>query len=255
MKSPKRTKTIRILALLLALILLSGCRNNPAPTPTIDVNALATTVFQTIEANNTETAVSNPTETPLPTGTPVPTETVKPTEGVVVLPIGPGSSVPTQDSSMIVNHYQDQIPTQAPLNPVLPAVPAASAPANIPAAIQPTATIPADRGDKASYQAQTPLDNVHVGRGEDFDITWYLMNTGTTTWSTEYSMRFYTGTNFTKPGKTRYYLTQPAAPNTIAALTIDARAPEEPGTYYMIYVLGNENDENFFNVDLTIIVD
>ena len=33
-----------------------------------------------------------------------------------------------------------------------------------------------------------------------------MVNTGTTTWTTDYSMRYFAGTNLTKPGKTRYNL-------------------------------------------------
>ncbi len=121
--------------------------------------------------------------------------------------------------------------------------------------IAPTATPVVVSGDKASYDSQTPLDGTHVARGQAFDIYWYLLNTGTTTWTTDYCGRFFSGTNFTKPGKSRYYLLQPVAPNTVGTLAVDAVAPNNPGTYSMSVVLGNENDENFYIVDLTIIVD
>ena len=121
--------------------------------------------------------------------------------------------------------------------------------------IAPTATPVVLAGDKASYDSQTPLDGTHVGRGQIFDITWYLLNTGTTTWTTDYSLRFFSGTNCTKPGKNRWYLMQPVAPNTVGACRIDAVAPGAPGTYAMSVVLGNENDENFYVVDVTIVVD
>ncbi len=121
--------------------------------------------------------------------------------------------------------------------------------------IAPTATPVVLAGDKASYDSQTPLDGTHVSRGQIFDITWYLLNTGTTTWTTDYSLRFFSGTNFTKPGKNRWYLTQAVAPNTVGACRIDAVAPGAPGTYAMSVVLGNENDENFYVVDVTIVVD
>ena len=136
-------------------------------------------------------------------------------------------------------------------------LPTASAPdtSAIQLPIAPTATPVVQAGDKASYDSQTPLDGTHVSRGQIFDITWYLLNTGTTTWTTDYSMRFFSGNNFTKPGKNRWYLTQPVAPNTVGACRIDAVAPSTPGTYAMSVVLGNENDENFYVVDVTIIVD
>ncbi len=119
----------------------------------------------------------------------------------------------------------------------------------------PTPTPIALSGDKASYDSQAPLDGVHVQAGQWFDITWYLMNTGTTTWTTDYVLRYFTGTNFTKPGKDRYYLGAPVAPNTVGACTVDAVAPKKPGTYTMSVVLGNENEENFYIMDITINVD
>ncbi len=118
----------------------------------------------------------------------------------------------------------------------------------------PTPT-PVQTGDKASYDSQSPQDGTHVQRGQWFDVTWYLMNTGTTTWTTDYVLRFFSGTNFTKPGKTRYYLEAPIAPNTVGACTVDAVAPGNPGTYTMSVVLGNENEENFYIMDITIVVD
>ena len=120
--------------------------------------------------------------------------------------------------------------------------------------MSPTAT-PVSTGDKASYDSQTPQDGTHVGRGQSFDITWYLLNTGTTTWTNDYCLRFWTGRNFTKPGKTRYNVLEPTAPNTVGRIMVDAIAPSDPGSYTMSMVLGNENDENFFIVDITIVVD
>ena len=124
-----------------------------------------------------------------------------------------------------------------------------------PVQILPTATPAVAVGDKARYESMTPADGVHVSRGQVFDITWYLENTGTTTWTTDYCMRFFNGTDFSKPRKDRFYLNQPIAPNTIGPCSVDAVAPSQPGTYYMGMVLSNENDENFMFVDVTIVVD
>lgn len=119
----------------------------------------------------------------------------------------------------------------------------------------PTATPVVNVGDKASYDSQSPQDGTHVQRGQIFDITWNLLNTGTTTWTPDYSMRFFSGTNFTKPGKNRWGMTGTTLPNAIGSCTVDAVAPNAPGTYTMAIVLGNENDENFMVVDITIVVD
>ncbi len=238
MKLNSKTAAIAIAVLIMAAI-LSACGTTATPEPTPDMNVYATNAVQTVEAYYTATALARPTDTPEPTYTPVtlPTDTPEP---VSVLP----PAIPSGESAPVISSDPAALPE-------LPVTDAAQA-MGIPSV--PTATA-ALAGNKASYDSQTPLDGTHVEAGSEFDITWYLMNTGTTTWTTEYCLRYFTGTNFTKPGKTRYYLTQPVAPNTVGACTVDAIAPWDPGTYSMSVVLGNENDENFFIVDITIIVD
>lgn len=135
------------------------------------------------------------------------------------------------------------------------AVPDTSAQQQVDLPAVPTATPVVQVGDKASYDSQSPQDGTHVKAGQSFDITWNLLNTGTTTWTTDYVLRFFSGTNFTKPGKTRYNLRSEVTPNTVGACTVDAVAPKTPGTYTMSVVLGNENDQNFYVVDITIVVD
>ena len=97
----------------------------------------------------------------------------------------------------------------------------------------PTATPIPQVGDKASYDSQSPVDGTHVLPGQVFDITWNLLNTG----------------------KNRWGLLRDVPPNQVGSGVVDAVAPTAPGTYTMAVVLGNENDENFMVVDITIIVD
>ena len=250
MRSLKRKSVIQILAAFIIVSILSACGTAATPEPTLDMNEFATHAVETIEAGATATALSVPTNTPEPTYTPVTLPTDTP-ETIAVLPTTPA------ESGLIINPGNDPAAgagTEAAANTMRPVLPADSA-AVLPVIAQPTATTPPLAGDKASYESQTPLDNTHVERGAEFDISWYLLNTGTTTWTTDYSLRYFTGTNFTKPGKGRWNLVQAVAPNTVGTCTVDAIAPENPGTYTMSVVLGNENDENFFIVDLTIVVD
>ena len=250
MRSLKRKSVIQILTAFIIVSILSACGTAATPEPTLDMNEFATHAVETIEAGATATALSVPTNTPEPTYTPVTLPTDTP-ETIAVLPTTP------VESGLIINPGNDPAAgagTEASANNMLPVLPADSA-AVLPVIAQPTATTPPLAGDKASYESQTPLDNTHVERGSEFDISWYLLNTGTTTWTTDYSLRYFTGTNFTKPGKGRWNLVQAVAPNTVGTCTVDAIAPENPGTYTMSVVLGNENDENFFIVDLTIVVD
>ena len=245
MKMLNRTTALRLTAAFIIVSILSACGTAATPEPTLDMNEFATHAVETIEADATATALSIPTDTPEPTYTPVSLPTDTP-ETIAILPTTP------VESGLIINPGNDPA-SSAGTDNTLPALPPESA--ALPVITQPTATTPPLAGDKASYESQSPLDNTHVERGSEFDISWYLLNTGTTTWTTDYSLRYFTGTNFTKPGKGRWNLVQPVAPNTVGTCTVDAIAPENPGTYTMSVVLGNENDENFFIVDLTIVVD
>lgn len=254
MKNAHRTIAKRSIPMLLSAILLSACGNAATPEPTVDMNVFSTTVAQTMVAEYTASAIVFPTDAPAFTDTPS-SESENNTGSVVVLPI---PSV-NNDSNMIVNPYTESAAgTEEPVivrNNNLPEV-SSDTPITLPTAAIPTATRAGnENGDKASYDSQSPLDGAHVERGSEFDVIWYLKNTGSTTWTTNYCLRYFTGTNFTKPGKNRYYLSQPVAPDTIGKCIVDAVAPEEPGTYKMSVVLGNENDENFFIVDITIVVD
>lgn len=139
---------------------------------------------------------------------------------------------PMPDNTLLINQGQAILPTAVPATPT-----------------------PISAGDKASYDSQYPQDGTHFKPGQDFDITWNLLNTGTTTWTNDYVIRFFSGKNFTKPGKNRWYLEYPVAPNTVGPAKIDALAPSTPGTYTMAVVLGNEKEENFMVMDITIVVD
>ena len=249
MKKSDRQKELSLIVLLACAVILSACGNAENPDPTVDVNAFGTAAVQTIEANYTETALANPTSTPAPTDmqVPLPTEPLptQPQESIIVLPTGPEG-----EGEMMIS--QDTVSEGSDENAVLPIVP----PTAIPQAILPTATLSAASvGDKAVWEGQTPEDNAHLEAGSEFDIVWYLRNTGTTTWTTDYCCRYFSNTNFSKRPGQRAYLQQNVAPNEIGECRIDAIAPTEPGTYKMAYVLSNAEDKNFYTVDITIIVD
>ena len=233
-----------VFVILAAAVALSACGNAATPEPTPDMDAFATSAVQTVEARYTETALAMPTETPAPTYTPVSLPTATADSAVLVLP--------TSEEMITNDAAAASTGTDASA-----AAASASGDAAAVAAVVPTATTAASSstGNKASYEGQTPTDGTHVKAGEEFDITWYLVNTGTTTWTTDYSMRYFTGTNFSKPGKTYYRLNNAVAPNETGACSMDAVAPTTPGTYQMSAVLANENDENFMIVDITIVVD
>ena len=227
-------KTPLRLLLLSAAVILSGCGQAVTPEPTPDMNAFATSAVQTVEARYTQTAAAVPTETPE-------------ADDIIFA----GEDLFDEGSEDL---YDDSYPEDTAFS----SDPVYYSSEYDTGASEPygeTAETPADKGvDKAAWQSQTPADGTHIAPGEEFDIVWNMLNTGTTTWTTGYRLRYFSGTNLTKPGK-NYTLASPVAPNTVGACSLDAIAPWAPGTYQMSVVLSNEEDVNFSIVDITIVVD
>ena len=222
---------LRALILLTAAVLLTACGHAVTPEPTPDMSAYSTAAVQTVEARYTQTAAAIPTETP------------EPEEFVII-----------HDEAD--DFYEDEFEAETDFDSFdpnyLPEVVYYSSEDS--PAVADTESSAGDAVDKASWQSQTPADGTHIDAGAEFDITWYMLNTGTTTWNTGYRLRYFSGTNLTKPGKS-YNLGTSVAPNAVGACSLDAVAPWQPGTYKMSVVLSNEEDVNFAIVDITIIVD
>lgn len=241
----KKTNFLLLGMIIIFTWFLASCGTGATPEPTADMAVLNTYAAQTIEVRLTETKLAMPTETPLPTFTPV---SFTATASLSNAAAGSTGLLPTANPNA-----EGLIPTITQVgivkDPAIPTVTVAGASA---AAGAPTS---AAAGDKANWTGeQNPADGVVLTPGQSFDIVWYLENTGTTTWTTDYSMRYWTGDQFYKAGKNRYYLTTPVAPGEIGACRIDATAPTTAGTYKMSFVISNDADINFSIVDITIVV-
>lgn len=155
-------KTVRMFLLTLTvatLVLLPACSANATPAaPTLDPNAIYTQAVETVQAGLTQTAAAMPTNT----ATPEPTATQQPT--ATQAPPTPTLAV-TQPTLA-----QPGQATQA------PAAPAAT-----------TAAI-GTSGDHCAYGSQSPADGFKIMGGEQKQVFWSLVNTGTTTWTTGYKL-------------------------------------------------------------------
>ena len=230
---------LRSLILLAAAVLLAACGHAVTPEPTPDMSAYSTAAVQTVEARYTQTAAAIPTETPEPEEVFITHDSIEDFDDFSLDEYNEENGFEAVDPYFqpeVVYYSSEENNTQ-----VESAAPAAAQTSD-------------DSVDKAVWQSQTPADGTHIDPGAEFDITWNLLNTGTTTWTTGYRLRYFSGTNLTKPGKS-YYLASPVAPNTVGACSLDAVAPWNPGTYQMSVVLSNEEDKNFSIVDITIVVD
>lgn len=72
MKSSHSIRGSSFLFVFLSFSLLTGCAQAPNPVPTQDQSIIVAAVVETINVQNTQDALLNPTSTPLPTETPVP---------------------------------------------------------------------------------------------------------------------------------------------------------------------------------------
>ncbi len=174
---------------------------------------------------------------------------------------------PTPDSQMVITQAaqtaQALLTNAAILTPsatatLPPTQTATMAPATstfIPTLITPlaSATITIQTSpDRAIYVDQSPADGSIVTPGSEFNVVWRVKNTGTTTWTTQYRLRFYAGTQMSPVNAV-------ALPNTVkpqeeVQITLPIRAPAAPGEYNTIWVLSNAQDSNFFNVFIRIVV-
>ncbi len=202
---------ILALSLVVGVLFLTACSGSA--TPTVDSNAIYTQVAGTVQANlKTETA-----KTPSATPTTAPTDTPQPTAA-------PTQAAPTS-ASTDANQASPTplVGTQAPV-------------------VVGTATR-APLPDGATWQSQTPADGTTFNPGEKFTVTWVVKNTGTTTWSTKYLIRFYAGDQMSAPASKNF--PKEVKPNETCELSVDLVAPSKAGEYAGSFALTNADGLNF----------
>lgn len=200
-----KNQQFKLLALLmLALILtVTACKG----TPTTSAEQVITNVALTVQADLTKTAQALPTNTA--TMVPTATQTLEP----VTQTVEPGVS--------------------------------ATAPtAGTPTVGTPTATTPPQTGnDRGVWVYSNPPDNSKIVAGEEFTVTVRLMNTGETTWTTAYSIKFDSGTRMGAPEKINMPYEVP--PEKSVDILITFKAPETAGKVRSDWFLANAYEVNF----------
>jgi hypothetical protein len=213
-----KTKTISMWVMALTILMvLTACAGEPAE-PTPDPAALFTQAAQTVVAQITETALANPTATE--TVAPSPTNTMPPT-AIVATDAGvggqPASGVPT---------------------------------ISLPGISTPTSSA-VTAGDKCQWVSNYPADGEKVSHYNAFDIYWVIKNVGTTTWTTKYMYQQYPNAENNIPvEKKKYYLPKEVKPGEEIKLPVDV-SDMDNDTYYNLWVLTNEQLQNFCNFDIT----
>jgi photosystem II stability/assembly factor-like uncharacterized protein len=92
--------------------------------------------------------------------------------------------------------------------------------------------------DRAIFVSDVTVgDGTTFSPGEAFTKTWRIKNSGSCTWSNNYTLVFYSGELMNAP--TVVNLPRSVAPGETVDVTINAVAPATPGTYRSDWILGN----------------
>lgn len=222
--------------LLLASLLLAAC-GGAAPEapaePTFDSSLLYTAAAMTVQADMTEQALNNPTETPMPSAT----LEAMPATALPTFPPAGGAVQATID------------PNAAPvLNTPAVALPARGTPAAPILLVTPTLPL-ATPADQASWIANNPSDGSSIKMGSSFDMVWSIRNTGATTWTTEYTYQYWGGSTDCSlyPAAKTYYLTAPVPPGEKVRLKVPMTAPNNKGTCSQTWVMVNADGQAFLD--------
>lgn len=197
-------KTLALIGALLSLIFLAACGSaTPTSAPTTDLNSLRTEVAATVFAQVTQDLALTPSATVPPT----PTATLPPTSTPTLAP----TTLPTEATGATA--------TLTSSTPVI------------------------DTANKAEWVSQSVADNTTFAPGETFSMTWRIKNVGTTTWTAQYMLRFYSGDAFGVPKEVP--LNREVLPGDIVDITLQMKAPTTPGTYSSVWVMATSNRSNF----------
>ena len=81
---------------------------------------------------------------------------------------------------------------------------------------------------------QRPFDNQVFRPGDDFDIKWTILNSGTGTWEAGKDLAYFSGTKLTQAGAVELPRMKPRDQFSVV---FDAAAPTKPGRYVMTWKL------------------
>lgn len=199
-----KLKTVALIGAFVSLLWLSACSSQtPTATPTLDLNPFRTEVAATVFAQVTRDLALTPSPTPIPSFTPTSPPSATPTQAAATASPGPVVTLP----------------------PGTPGTPGVST------------------TDLAEWVSQTIADDTVFAPGETFTITWRLRNTGTSTWTPGYLLRFYSGNNFGAPNEV--VLGQTVLPGDTVDISVPMKAPNTPGNYRTDWVMSNQSRSNF----------
>lgn len=217
-------------ALMVFGLILSACTSQATPeAPTLDANAIYTQAAETVAAGLALTQQAMPTST--------------------VTPIPPATATPT-----VINAQATQP------GPDATAAATQAAGGDVTATLQPSLTpmgaiataAPATSGDKMEWITNTPADNSKVQKGSFIEVFFTIKNTGTTTWTGDYTIRYFAGDTLgTRP--VINFPVQEVKPGETVKLPLGTlQAPQEAKATMTWWKITNAEGKNFGDVTLEL---
>ncbi len=237
----KKNLLAGLIFLVAGSMLLAACsaQQTPSAAPTVDANMIYTQAAQTVQAGLAETPApptSAPTEAQSATATMDPNMSLALT--ATAQSIMPGGATATTGAG------QPTATKSAGATATKAAVPTAT---KAVVGTQPKAT-----GDKAELVAQDPGDGGKVSASQDFNVSLTFKNTGTTTWTNKYALKFYAGDKMGSPNDV--VMTKDVKPGETITLRFIMHSSDSAGSKRTIWVIQNADGVNFYSLWLDTVV-
>ncbi|MBN1371838.1 MAG: hypothetical protein JW987_07840 [Anaerolineaceae bacterium] len=213
-------------ALMVFGLILSACTTQATPeAPTLDANAIYTQAAETVAAGLELTQQAMPTSTV----TPIPPATATPTV-INAQATQPGPDATQAAGGDVTLTVQ---PSLTPMGAIATAAPATS-------------------GDKMEWITNTPADNSKVQKGAFIEVFFTIKNTGTTTWTGDYTIRYFAGDTLgTRP--VINFPVQEVKPGETVKLPLGTlQAPQEAKATMTWWKITNAEGKNFGDVTLEL---
>jgi hypothetical protein len=171
-----------------------------------------------------------------------------------------GTASPTQDPNaqitVIAQTVQAQLTQVSLLTPsATPTIPATATPTMVPATdtpsgptstptktLYPTYASGGVSGDQSKFSQDITIpDGTTLTPGSTFTKTWLFVNTGTTTWTTNYKLVYFDGVNEAKNNALSVNLPNDVKPGESVQISLDFVAPSSNGTYTSWWKLFSAN--------------
>ena len=226
----KKSFLSAVSAMMVCGLLLSACAGQATPeAPTLDANAIYTQAASTVAAGLALTQQALPTST--------------------VTPIPPATSTPTALNAQVTQPGPDTT-----------AAATQAAGGNVTLTPQPSLTpmgaiataAPATSGDKMEWITNTPPDKTAVKKGDFVDVYFTIKNTGTTTWTGDYTIRFFAGDSLGTRQVINFPVTEVKPGDTVKLSLGLLQAPQEAKATFSWWKITNAEGKNFGDVTLEL---